>query len=35
MPLFKLDDGVHQEVVACVVYRLVGQALQADQAVGG
>ena len=34
-PYFKLDDAVHQQVVSCVVYRLVGQALQADTATGG
>ena len=34
-PLFKLDDALHQEFVSCVVYRLIGQALQADQAAGG
>eukprot|EP00955_Chlamydomonas_euryale_P079924 363357-Chlamydomonas_euryale.AAC.23 len=33
-PNFRLDDSVHQEVVATVVFRLIGQALHADDAIG-
>ncbi|GAX76338.1 hypothetical protein CEUSTIGMA_g3784.t1 [Chlamydomonas eustigma] len=35
MPFFKLDDSLHQGAVSCVVYRLVAQALLADQAMSG
>ncbi len=33
--LFNQDDPTHQELVACCVYRLVGQALQADAKLDG
>ncbi len=29
-PLFREDSNLHQDIVACCVYRLLGQALQAD-----
>ncbi len=34
-PYFRLDDGILQELVSCVAYRLVGQMLQADAVLGG
>ena len=32
---YKLDDSVHQELVACVVFRLVGMFLEADAMLAG
>lgn len=33
--LYRQDEALHQEVVACCVYRLLGQVLHADQRLDG